>query len=204
MKKTLLMGVIGLVVLTGCGAKKTSGSEVEKAKKSSNSVVCTRSEDLNYYDVEALKEQEAGTYQEGAIAIHCNPEIEDCDAQEEERNRKKSIKAGTITQDYIYEFNKEGNKIENVYQMVTSTFTHEEVTDSMLKANKKYLEDYYKKDTDYASYKVYIDGKTVVRELTMNMDKVSDKSKLNITKSELVLQASYTSKNGISTVCTAN
>ena len=202
MKKTLLMGVISLVVLSGCGTKKTSGSgsDVQKAKKSSNSVVCTRSEDLNYYDVEALKEQEAGTYQDGAEIIS----REEYAAEEEERNRKKSIKAGTITQDYIYEFNKEGNKIEKVYQMVTSTYTHEEVTDSMLKANKEYLEDHYKKDTDYASYNVYIDGKTVVRELTMNMDKVSDKSKLNITKQELVLQASYTSKDGVSTVCTAN
>jgi len=207
MKKGLLWGLICMVlVLTGCGSKdsKDSESAIEKAKKSSNSVICTQTKKMNYYDIEALKEQEAGTYQEGLKDMPDYADPAEREAAYAERERKRAVDAGTFTKEYIYEFNKAGNQIENVYLIVTSDFNHDEVTDSMLKANKDYLDSYYKDSDEYTSYKITIDGKKVIRELTYNMDKIEDRNKLSMSKEQLILQASYTSKDGNSNICVAN
>lgn len=147
MKKRILFFCCLYIALTGCSVKSNnSKSEVEKAKESSNSVICTQTKDMNYYDVEALKQQEEGTYKEGLELMPNYVDEAERDAAYAERERKQSIKTGTITREMIFEFNKAGTKIEKMYYLIISAFDHEDVTDSMLKANKDYLNKYYKTD----------------------------------------------------------
>ena len=189
MKKGLItICLCSCLLLSGCGDKKTSGS-IEEAKKSSNSVICTSTNDLNYYDIEALQEQKAGTYKEGyKDRNHYIDEEEERKALEEEE-RKKSIKTGTITREAIYEFNDSGTEIKNIYIMINNTFTHEEATDDLIKANKDYLDNYYKNNgNDYEYVTVTIKGKSVIREMKYNLSNLSESAResLKITKEKLI------------------
>lgn len=185
MKKLLFtICLCSCLLLSGCGDNKTSKS-IEEARKS-NSVSCVTTKKMNYYDIEALKEQKEGTYQEGVIERNRYFDEEEERKALEEEERKKSIDAGTFTREYIYVFNSAGTKIEKVYMVVTSDFTHEEATDDLLKANKDYLDNYYKDSDDYLSYKVTIDGKKVIRQLEMNMSKLGSSDKFKITKQEVI------------------
>ena len=189
MKKVLFtICLCSCLLLSGCGDKKTSAS-IEEAKKSSNSVICTSTKDLNYYDIEALQEQKAGTYKEGYKVRnkYINEEEERKALEEEER--KKSIKTGTITRENIYEFNDSGTEIKNIYFIINNTFTHEEVTDDLIKANKDYLDNYYKNNgKDYEYINVTIKGKSVIREMKYNLSNLSesDRESLKITKEKLI------------------
>ena len=63
MKKVLLFGLCAVLLLTGCG--KSDTSTLEGAKKSKNSVICTQTKELDYRDIDALREQANGTFEEG-------------------------------------------------------------------------------------------------------------------------------------------
>ena len=118
MKKGLItICLCSCLLLSGCGDKKTSGS-IEEVKKNKNTVTCTTTYKLNYNDVDSLKNVDATSI--------------------EEYLEKKEIETGTYTKEQIFEFNKEGNKIEKVYQIVTKNYTHEDVTEDLLKTYKEY------------------------------------------------------------------
>ena len=181
MKKGLIIICLcSCLLLSGCGDKKTSGS-IEEAKKNKNTVTCTTTYKLNYNDVDSLKNVDATSY--------------------EEYLEKREIEAGTYKEEQIFEFNKEGNKIEKVYQIITRNYTHDDATEDLIKAYKEYLENSYKNSSDYSNYKVTTDGKKIVSELTINMDIVENKDKLNMTKEQTVYMYTMSSKNGKSTVC---
>ena len=188
MKKLLFtICLCSCLLLSGCGDKKTSAS-IEEARKS-NSVICTSTNDLNYYDIEALKEQKEGTYQEGVIVRNRYFDEEEERKALEEEERKKSIKTGTITKETIYEFNDSGTEIKNIYFIINNTFTHEEATDDLIKANKDYLDNYYKNNgRDYEYVTVTIKGKSVIREMKYNLSNISESAResLKITKEKLI------------------
>ncbi len=192
-KNVLVISLAAILCLTGCGKKVTG---IENARTNKNNVICSRSKELDYRDVEALREQEKGTYVEGSM----NVVNEDSELKE-----KMNTKVGTYKQEYVYEFNDKGTKVEKIYLIITSTFTHEDVTDNLLEANKTYLENYYKNSNDYSDYKITIDGKSVIRELTINMDKVKSQDDFKISKQELINKYSITNPNEeFSITCKAN
>ena len=181
MKKGLItICLCSCLLLSGCGDKKTSGS-IEEVKKNKNTVTCTTTYKLNYNDVDSLKNVDATSI--------------------EEYLEKKEIETGTYTKEQIFEFNKEGNKIEKVYQIVTKNYTHEDVTEDLLKTYKEYLKNRYKDDENYLNYKITTAGKKIVLELTINMDKVENKDRLNMTKEQTVYMFSMSSKDGKKTEC---
>jgi len=191
-KNVLIISLIILLCLTGCGKKITG---IENARTNKNNVICSRSKELDYRDVEALREQEKGTYVEGSM----NVVNEDSELKE-----KRNINVGTYKQEYVYEFNDKGTKVEKIYLIITSTFTHEDVTTDLLEANKTYLENYYKNSSEYSDYKIIIDNKSIIRELTINMDKVTDKDSLKVSKEELINKYSSKSTEEYSVICKSN
>lgn len=202
MKKFLLISLGVVLLLSGCGENNaSSSSNVVKARSSKNSVVCTTTGDLNYYDIEALRKQKEGTFSEGYEVRPSYPTEEERKALEEEE-RKKSIKTGTITREAIYEFNDSGTEIKNVYIMINNTFTHEEATDDLIKANKDYLDNYYKNNgRDYEYVTVTIKGKSVIREMKYNLSNLSESAResLKITKEKLISNRSRNNEQ-----CVAN
>lgn len=194
MRKKLVIISLFMIILTGCENK---GTAIEIAQKSKNSVICTTIKELDYRDIEALRKQKEGTYKEG---------LEDANIDNYDEIRKKAEnKTGTYTQEYIYEFNDKGTEVKKIYLIINNTFTHEDVTDDLLEANKKYLENYYKNSDDYIEYNLKIEGKSVIRELTINMDKVPSKDFLKITKKELIERSSYSSDDrSVVTTCKEN
>ena len=189
-KNVLIISLIILLCLTGCGKKITG---IENARTNKNNVICSRSKELNYEDLEALRKQKEGTYKE-----------ESMDVVDSELNEKMNTKVGTYKQEYVYEFNDKGTKLEKIYLIITSTFTHEDVTTDLLEANKTYLENYYKNSSEYSDYKITIDNKSVIRELTINMDKVTDKDSLKVSKEELINRYSTNSTEEYSIICKSN
>ena len=187
-KNVLVISLIMLLCLTGCGKEKPN---IERAKTSKNSVICSRTNDLKYSALYDLKAQKEGTYKEGNI-ISTN-------VVEKDEN------LGTLKEEYIYEFNDEGTKVKNIYFIVTTTFTHEDVTDDLIEANKKYLEEAYKKTNQVTNFKIIVEDRTVIRELTVNMNEIGDKSILNITKEELESRTTLQNSYGISSItCKSN
>lgn len=189
-KNVLIISLIILLCLTGCGKKITG---IENARTNKNNVICSRSKELNYEDLEALRKQKEGTYKE-----------ESMDEVDSELNEKMNTKVGTYKQEYVYEFNDKGTKLEKIYLIITSTFTHEDVTTDLLEANKTYLENYYKNSSEYSDYKITIDNKSIIRELTINMDKVTDKDSLKVSKEELINRYSTNSTEEYSVICKSN
>ena len=189
-KNVLIISLIILLCLTGCGKKITG---IENARTNKNNVICSRSKELNYEDLEALRKQKEGTYKE-----------ESMDVVDSELNEKMNTKVGTYKQEYVYEFNDKGTKLEKIYLIITSTFTHEDVTTDLLEANKTYLENYYKNSSEYSDYKITIDNKSIIRELTINMDKVTDKDSLKVSKEELINRYSTNSTEEYSIICKSN
>ena len=189
-KNVLIISLIILLCLTGCGKKITG---IENARTNKNNVICSRSKELNYEDLEALRKQKEGTYKE-----------ESMDEVDSELNEKRNTKVGTYKQEYVYEFNDKGTKLEKIYLIITSTFTHEDVTTDLLEANKTYLENYYKNSSEYSDYKITIDNKSIIRELTINMDKVTDKDSLKVSKEELINRYSTNSTEEYSIICKSN
>lgn len=193
MKKVLFtICLCTCLLLTGCG-EKDNGSKVESAKTSKNSVVCTTTSKLNYRDIEILKRR-IGKLDE-------SENTQDFLEKYEENQKKLAIDAGGKVTEDILEFNSDGTKIEKIYSISTSEFTHEEVTDDLLKEYKDYLDEYYTNYNKYTDHKITLDGKKLIEELTYNMNEIDEN--LNITKQEVINLYSKSGAN-YTTICKEN